>query len=104
MPNGGTSGLAKQLLINNVLDIDNRCISYCFSLKPEELYKTSLPYMGDAPEGILKMETWHNYPDALGLSRRVLGWLRILNIVYGVGVGVMLIVSLVAPEFLFGAL
>lgn len=46
----------------------------------------------------------HDYPDALGLSRRVLGWLRVVNIVYGCGVGLMLVVSLVAPEFLFGAL
>lgn len=49
-------------------------------------------------------DTRHSYPDALGLARRVLGWLRVLNIVYGCGVGVMLIVSLVTPEFLFGAL
>jgi hypothetical protein len=34
----------------------------------------------------------------------VLGWLRALNIVYGVGVGVMLVASLVAPVFLFNAL
>jgi hypothetical protein len=46
----------------------------------------------------------HNYHGALGLSRRVLGWLRILNIVYGFGVAVMLILSLVAAEFLFRAL
>jgi hypothetical protein len=50
------------------------------------------------------MDTRHNYPAALALSRRMLGWLRILNIVYGVGVGVMLVVSIVAPDFLFGAL
>ena len=46
----------------------------------------------------------NKYPDALGLSRRVLGWLRILNVVYGAGVGIVLLVSFVAPEFLFGAL
>ena len=60
--------------------------------------------MGDPPEGSLTMNTRHKYSDALGLSRRVLGWLRILNIVYGVGVGVLLVVSLVAPEVLFDAL
>ena len=52
----------------------------------------------------MTIDTQHNYPDALGLSRRVLGWLRVLNIVYGFGVGSMLVVSLVAPDFLFGAL
>jgi hypothetical protein len=43
-------------------------------------------------------------PDTLGLSRRVLGWLRVLNIVYGFGVGLMLVTSLMVPELLFGAL
>jgi len=52
----------------------------------------------------MTIDTQHAYPAALGLSRRVLGWLRVLNIVYGIGVGLMLVVSLVAPEFLFGAL
>jgi Protein of unknown function (DUF2975) len=52
----------------------------------------------------MKIDTPHEYPDALGLSRRVLRWLRILNIVYGFGVGLMLVVSFVAPEFLFAAL
>ena len=52
----------------------------------------------------MKSDTQHGYPNALGLSRRMLGWLRVLNIVYGFGVGIMLVVSLVAPEFLFGAL
>ena len=50
------------------------------------------------------MKRQHNYPDALGLSRRALGWLRVLNIVYGAGVVLMLVVSVVAPEILFGAL
>jgi Protein of unknown function (DUF2975) len=44
------------------------------------------------------------YPGALGLTRSVLRGLLVLNIVYGLGVGLMLVVSLVAPEFLFGAL
>lgn len=44
------------------------------------------------------------YSGALGLSRRVLVGLRALNIVYGIGVGVMLVVSIVAPDFLFDAL
>jgi Protein of unknown function (DUF2975) len=52
----------------------------------------------------MKTDTQHDYPNALGLSRRVLGWLRVLNIMYGIGVGLMLVVSLVAPEFLFRAL
>jgi hypothetical protein len=34
----------------------------------------------------------------------VLSGLRVLNIVYGFAIGVILTVSLVAPEFLFGAL
>ena len=44
------------------------------------------------------------YPGALGLSRRVLGGLRVLNIVYAFGVGLLLVASLAAPEFLFEAL
>ena len=52
----------------------------------------------------MTIDTPHNSPGALGLSRRVLGWLRVLNIVYGFGVGVMLILSLAAPDFLFRAL
>jgi hypothetical protein len=46
----------------------------------------------------------HRYPGALALSRRALGWLRVLNIAYGIGIGFMLVVSLVKPEFLFAAL
>ena len=41
---------------------------------------------------------------ALGLSRRVLYWVKILNIVYGAGITLMLVMSVVAPEFLFKAL
>ena len=52
----------------------------------------------------MKNDPQHGYPDALALSRRVLVGLRILNMVYAVGVGIMLVVSFVAPEFLFGAL
>ena len=52
----------------------------------------------------MTIDAQHRYPDALGLSRRVLGWLRILNVVYGIGVGLLLVASLVAPDFLFGAL
>lgn len=52
----------------------------------------------------MKNARQYDHPDALGLSRRLLGWLRILNLVYAAGVALMLIVSLVAPEFLFGAL
>lgn len=44
------------------------------------------------------------YPGALGLSKRVLGWLRILNVTYGIGIAIMLLASMVAPELLFGAL
>jgi hypothetical protein len=44
------------------------------------------------------------YPGALGLSRRVLGWLRILNVVYGTGIVLLLLASVVVPEFLFAAL
>jgi hypothetical protein len=44
------------------------------------------------------------YPDALGLSRRVLGWLRILNVAYGIGIALLLLASVAAPELLFGAL
>lgn len=50
------------------------------------------------------MNTAHDHPDALKLSRRVLGWLRLLNIAYGCGVGLMLVASLVAPAFLFRAI
>jgi hypothetical protein len=46
----------------------------------------------------------HRYPDALGLSRRVLGWLRILNVVYGTAIAIMLFASVVVPEFLFRAI
>jgi len=46
----------------------------------------------------------HGYPDALGLSRRVLGWLRVLNLVYALGVALLLVASLVAPGSLFRAL
>lgn len=53
---------------------------------------------------IMKTGRQIDYPDALGLSRRVLRWLRILNMVYAAGVGLMLIVSIASPEFLFGAL
>jgi hypothetical protein len=52
----------------------------------------------------MKMDAQHNYPDALGLSRRALGWLRVLNIVYGLFVSLMLVVSLLAPEFFFRTL
>lgn len=45
-----------------------------------------------------------DYPDTHGLSRRVLSGLRVLNIGYGAGVSLMLIVSLAAPDFLFTAL
>ncbi len=41
---------------------------------------------------------------ALGLSRRVLYWVKILNILYGAGITLMLVISVVAPEFLFKAL
>ena len=41
---------------------------------------------------------------ALGLSRRVLYWVRILNIAYGAGITLMLVMSIVAPQFLFEAL
>ena len=40
----------------------------------------------------------------LELSRRVLHWLRVLNIAYGGGVGLLLIASIVAPALLFRAL
>ena len=46
----------------------------------------------------------YDYPDALRLSRRILGLLRILNMVYAAGVGVILLLSVVSPELLFGAL
>ena len=42
--------------------------------------------------------------DGFELSRQVLRWLRILNIVYGCGVVLILAASMVAPAFLFGAL
>ena len=45
-----------------------------------------------------------DYPDTLGFSRRVLGWLRILNGLSAFAIGVMLAASLVAPELLFHAL
>ena len=48
--------------------------------------------------------TEYDQPAALRLSARVLSGLRVLNIVYGIGVAVLLIGSLVAPEFLFRAL
>jgi hypothetical protein len=41
---------------------------------------------------------------ALRLSRRVLGWLRILNVCYGVGVALILLASIAAPTLLFHAL
>ena len=44
------------------------------------------------------------YPGSLGLSGKVLRALRVLNIAYGLGVAAMLILSFVAPEFLFGAI
>ena len=44
------------------------------------------------------------YPNALGLSRGVLRGVRVLNIVYGVGVAALLVLSVVSPEFLFEAL
>ena len=44
------------------------------------------------------------YPGALRLSTRVLEACRVLNILYGLGIGLMLVMSVVAPEFLFGAL
>ena len=49
-------------------------------------------------------DTRHDHPAALDLSRRALGWLRVLNVVYVLGILVMLAVSVVAPEILFGAL
>lgn len=52
----------------------------------------------------LMVEERHGYASALGLSRRVLSGLRTLNIVYALGIGLMLVASLVAPEFLFRAL
>lgn len=50
------------------------------------------------------MDTPRDFPRALGLSRRALVGLRILNLLYAGGVGVMLLVSLAAPQFLFGAI
>ena len=52
----------------------------------------------------MTIDAEHDIPDALGLSRRALRWLRVLNIAYGVAIGVMLIISFVAPEFLFEAI
>jgi hypothetical protein len=52
----------------------------------------------------MKLDARNDRHDAIGLSRRILGWLRVLNIVYSFGVGVLLVVSLAAPEFLFRAL
>lgn len=46
----------------------------------------------------------HRSPDTLGLSRRILGWLRVVNIAYGVGIALMLVASLVAPQLFFTAL
>ncbi len=46
----------------------------------------------------------HRYPGALALSRRALRWLRVLNIAYGCAVALMLVVSLVRPDFLAVAL
>lgn len=46
----------------------------------------------------------HDHPEALELSRRALGWLRVVNIIYAVGICVMLALSIVNPRFLFGAL
>lgn len=43
-------------------------------------------------------------PGALGLSRSVLGGLRVLNVVYGVAIIAMLVASLVIPETFFVAL
>src|SRR5688572_20215997 len=44
------------------------------------------------------------YPGALGLSRRVLGVLRVLNVVYGVAIIALLVASLVIPDTFFTAL
>ena len=52
----------------------------------------------------MTVDSPNDYPDTLGLSRRVLGGLRILNVAGAVGIGVMLVASLLAPEFLFRAL
>ena len=52
----------------------------------------------------MTIEVRDSHPGVLALSRRVLGWLRILNIVYSAGVAIMLAVSLIAPQFLFGTL
>ena len=46
----------------------------------------------------------YDHPEALSLSRRALTWLRVLYIIYAAGIGLLLVISLVAPEFLFGAL
>lgn len=52
----------------------------------------------------MTIDAQQDYPNALGLSRRVLGWLRILNIVYAIGICVMLAMSFAAPDYLFRAL
>lgn len=44
------------------------------------------------------------YPGALGVSHKVLQALRALNVIYGVGVGAMLVLSVVTPDFLFTAI
>ena len=49
-------------------------------------------------------DTQHDHPAALGLSTRALGWLRVLNVLYGIAIGVMLVLSIVNPRFLFGAI
>ena len=46
----------------------------------------------------------YDHPNALRLSRRALVWVRVLNVIYAAGISLMLIISLAAPEFLFGAL
>jgi hypothetical protein len=43
-------------------------------------------------------------PHALELTRKVLRGLRVLNVVYGAAILLLLIASLVAPEFVFRAL
>ena len=44
------------------------------------------------------------YPGALALSRAVLKTLRVLNVIYGVGIAGLLVASIVNPDFLFAAL
>jgi hypothetical protein len=79
----------------DVVVIDNRYVAYRYSWKH-----------GTFSQGQSHMttDTVRDYPDTLGLSRRVLGWLRILNDLSAVAIGVALVVSFVAPEFLFRAL